>query len=117
MPIAGTLSMSAPPLSSMVLQHIEGGHGGGGDGDGGGGGSMGGVTIGSWRTPQSRQSLPKVQSLYSAPGPPSSHSLSYTYWHVLPHTPGGSGGGGVGGSGGGGGGFGGDGGGDGTQAP
>jgi len=44
----------------------DGGGAGGGDGDGGGGGT-------AQRDPQSAQSEPRLQSLYSAPTPPSSH--------------------------------------------
>ena len=51
---------------------IGGGGGGGGAGEGGGGGQ---------RLPQSRQSDPNEQVLYSAPGPPSSQSLSLAWRH------------------------------------
>ena len=47
--------------------------GGGGDGEGGGGDE--GIWLMS-RGPQSLQSSPNSQSLYSLPGPPSSHVLS-----------------------------------------
>ena len=55
----------------------EGG-GGGGDGDGGGGEGMGGDIRGL----QSVQSVPRVQSLHSDPGPPSSHSPSEAKLHI-----------------------------------
>ena len=41
-------------------------------GSGGGGGGGGDMVAGS-RPPQSAQSVPGVQSVYSIPGPPSSH--------------------------------------------
>ena len=55
----------------------EGG-GGGGDGDGGGGEGEGGDIRGL----QSVQSVPRVQSLHSDPGPPSSHSPSEAKLHI-----------------------------------
>ena len=58
----------------------DGGNGEGDDGDGeegegggGGGGGGGGALV---RMPQSWQSVPRPHQLYSAPGPPSSHSSS-----------------------------------------
>jgi hypothetical protein len=54
------------------------GEGGGGDGDGGGGNGEGGDIGGL----QSVQSVPRVQSLHSDPGPPSSHSLSEANIHI-----------------------------------
>jgi hypothetical protein len=48
---------------------VGGGEGGGGEGGGEGGGGGGG---GCGRGPQSVQSMPILQSEYSAPGPPSS---------------------------------------------
>ena len=57
----------------VAMPHARGGIGGGGGiGVGGGGGQ---------RLPQSRQSDPNVQVLYSAPGPPSSQSLSLAWRH------------------------------------
>ena len=53
-----------------------GGEGGGGGGDGGGGGRDGG------RRPQSVQSVPRLHSEDSAPGPPSSQNPSEAYAHV-----------------------------------
>ena len=64
--------------------------GGGGEGDGGGGDAPGGRRP---RRPQSMQSSPRVHRAYSAPGPPSSQSLSEAYLQLLLHIPGGLGGG------------------------
>ena len=97
----------------------EGGTGGdGGDGGGGDGGSRGGIAGGGGggvgggdgvsRLPQSKQSVPSAQPLYSEPLPPSSQTPSLIHpfsTHSLLHVNGGEGGGGGGeGSGGGGGG-------------
>ena len=54
------------------------GEGGGGDGDGGGGDGEGGDIRGL----QSVQSVPRVQSLHSDPGPPSSHAPSEAKSHI-----------------------------------
>ena len=48
----------------------------GGRGGGGGGGALGGSGGLRTRGPQSVQSVPKMQSEYWAPGPPSSHPPS-----------------------------------------
>ena len=53
----------------------DGGEGGEGGGDGGGG-SLGGGGGLRTRGPQSVQSVPRLQSELSAPGPPSSHQSS-----------------------------------------
>ena len=91
----------------------SGGSNGGGDGGGVMGGGGGGGRYG--RTPQSVQSVPYGQSLYPAPGPPSSQIPSASHRHNASesaHSPGGGDGGGVmGGGGGDGGGSGGEGGG------
>ena len=50
-------------------------------GIGAGGADGGGLD----RTPQSVQSVPRVQSVYSAPGPPSSHAPSPGQAQVLVH--------------------------------
>ena len=79
---------------------VGGGKGGGGEGEGGGGEGEGGGGeggVGSIRGPQSVQSVPTLQSEYSAPGPPSSHSPSEAQLHVSVHCDGGGGGGGGGG--------------------
>jgi len=56
----------------------EGGDGGVGGGEGGDGssGGDGGGGMSTGLRPQSEQSDPYSHSLYSAPGPPSSHKLS-----------------------------------------
>jgi len=68
--------------------------GGGGDGEGGGGEGDGGGGDGDWkaeggaeRGPQSVQSVPYTQFMNSAPGPPSSQSLSLAKKHVSVHAP------------------------------
>ena len=59
----------APFLMQLFEQaHCGGGFGSGGDGGGGGGGDH----LTPQRKPQSLQSVPIAQPLYSAPGPPSS---------------------------------------------
>jgi hypothetical protein len=65
-------------------------------------GKCGGKGGGATRGPQSMQSVPYRHTGNSAPGPPSSHSLSEVYTHVSEQTPGALGGA-VGGEGGGGG--------------
>ena len=60
----------------VAMPHARGGIGGGGGGGGAGEGGGGGQ-----RLPQSRQSDPNEQVLYSAPGPPSSQSLSLAWRH------------------------------------
>ena len=72
-------------------------------GEEGGGAEGGGKSEGSKsRKPQSAQSVPKAQSLYSEPWPPSSQYASFRKLHVFVHEPGGDcgGEGGAGGEGG-----------------
>ncbi len=57
------------------------------DGGGGGEGEGGGGEGGGFREPQSMQSVPRPQSEYSAPGPPSSHAESDAYMHVFLQPP------------------------------
>ena len=59
----------------------RGGERGGNGGERGGGGEA----TGAVRGPQSTQSVPTEQTEYSAPGPPSSQSLSLALEHVLVH--------------------------------
>eukprot|EP00966_Prymnesium_polylepis_P199973 4634292-Prymnesium_polylepis.2 len=70
-------SLPGPPSSqkeSLVYKHASSQHVGGvGGGAAGGGGAADG---GAHRLPQSAQSVPRVQSLYSLPCPPSSQLLS-----------------------------------------
>ena len=69
---------------SMQIYGVRGGAGGegGAGGDCGiGGGSGEGMSERS-RGPQLRQSVPKAQAAYSAPGLPSSQSLSEACTHV-----------------------------------
>ncbi len=63
----------------------EGGEGGVGGGEVGEGGEDG---EGGGRGPQSVQSWPRSQSLYSAPGPPSSQTPSLLNGHALVPPPG-----------------------------
>lgn len=73
-----------------------GGAGGGGEGGGGNGGGRGGGD-GAVRQPQSVQSVPMGQALYSAPGPPSSQTPSLVHplsAQLSSHRRGGIGGGG-----------------------
>jgi hypothetical protein len=66
----------------------DGGSDGGGEGDGGrdggrgGGGGRDGGRGGGKRGPQSVQSVPRLQSNHSAPGPPSSQTPSEAKPHV-----------------------------------
>eukprot|EP00965_Chrysotila_dentata_P114699 3791136-Pleurochrysis_carterae.AAC.1 len=59
-----------------VLNQRDGGFGDGGGGGGAGDGGEATATLLSPRLPQSVQSLPRVQKLYSDPAPPSSQSPS-----------------------------------------
>jgi len=70
------VSVHAPPVC---------GCGGGGEGEGGGGEGEG--DGGTERGPQSVQSVPYTQFMNSAPGPPSSQSLSLAKKHVSVHAP------------------------------
>jgi hypothetical protein len=70
---------SALVRSALVLTtKVSGANGGGGGGGGGGGEGSGG----GGRRPQSVQSVPRLQSEDSAPGPPSSQNPSEAYAHV-----------------------------------
>ena len=60
---------------TMTIGSEGGSEGEGGANGGGGEGGEGDGCLG----PQSLQSVPKSQSLYSAPGPPSSHRPLFTF--------------------------------------
>ena len=70
---APTRSIDATPARTCAMPPSAGG--------GEGGGGEGGLC--TLRDPQSAQSVPRVHSLYSAPGPPSSQFASPANSHVL----------------------------------
>ena len=67
---APVLQQAGPPWQAARVEGGTDGGDGGGCGDGGGGGAAGGGGN-AHRGPQSVQSVPSEQWLYSDPGPPS----------------------------------------------